>query len=428
MRVRRGLVVIAILSLLVIILGVSFLKYNGFKSKINKQLDLGRKYLEELDFEEAKLAFEAILQIDPHNSEAIQGYSEAVIEIADIVMSESGVENALSFLREEYDFCPSPLIEKKIKEFEDIISGELAQGDVENSIENEKKTIRPFTIDGIIHGTADMVYYEYDFDDRANDLLDQMIMLLATENYDQLEILLTSSDFDHVYNYNETGNYISEISIFHRILTLHGDYKIEININIPSEGDLSNGVNAQILVAVVPIGSGLGYYYNLFYSHSPDYPTYDYYWAVGQCNNGTFNGEATIHELSTVKEEYWRNRDGNSIYLIEKKETSKGNLINALRDGIWEKDYDATYSNGDRDSALINEYYNNGKYDFIKIEQSDYGIVQYYYGEVINEESTSPYRRDAENIIWTVGDSEEQINYGLLSIYGGMLDSNTVLY
>ena len=51
----------------------------GNGNKLQKQLDLGTKYLDDMDYEQALVAFEAALDIDPMNVDAYLGIVEVHI-------------------------------------------------------------------------------------------------------------------------------------------------------------------------------------------------------------------------------------------------------------------------------------------------------------------------------------------------------------
>ena len=86
--------------------------------KINSpahQLSLGEKYLSEMKYEEAILAFNKVIEVDPANVEAYLGMAEAHIGLGD-------VEEAIRILQEAYD----RLGDIRLKEKLDELQGELA--------------------------------------------------------------------------------------------------------------------------------------------------------------------------------------------------------------------------------------------------------------------------------------------------------------
>ena len=63
---------VAVVLILAVIISVIAASGNSGK-KLRTQLDLGNKYLEEMDYEQAKYAFQAALEIDPKNADAYGG-------------------------------------------------------------------------------------------------------------------------------------------------------------------------------------------------------------------------------------------------------------------------------------------------------------------------------------------------------------------
>ena len=63
---------VAVVLILVVLVGVFAVGGNNGR-KLQEQLDLGNKYLDEMDYERALVAFHAVLEIDPKNADAYEG-------------------------------------------------------------------------------------------------------------------------------------------------------------------------------------------------------------------------------------------------------------------------------------------------------------------------------------------------------------------
>lgn len=71
---------IIIFFIVIVLIGIIiFAKTNSSEKRLQDQLDLGCKYLEELNYEQAIAAFDIVLSIDPKNEKAIGYMSEAYI-------------------------------------------------------------------------------------------------------------------------------------------------------------------------------------------------------------------------------------------------------------------------------------------------------------------------------------------------------------
>ena len=80
---KKRIIVIIAAAILVLIVGTGFGLgiYNSPANRLSRQLDLGQKYLEETDYEQAKIAFEKAIEIDPMNTEAYQGLADAYVNM-----------------------------------------------------------------------------------------------------------------------------------------------------------------------------------------------------------------------------------------------------------------------------------------------------------------------------------------------------------
>ena len=99
MKNNRKIVIVAgIMALAVLVAGIiGVAAYNNTDSvKLKRQMDLGLQYLAELDYEQAIVAFQAVIEIDPKSAEAYLGMAEAYIGLGD-------TENAIAVLRQGYE-------------------------------------------------------------------------------------------------------------------------------------------------------------------------------------------------------------------------------------------------------------------------------------------------------------------------------------
>lgn len=99
MKNNRKIVIVAgIMALAVLAAGIiGVAAYNNLDSvKLKRQMDLGQQYLAELDYEQAIVAFQAVIEIDPKSAEAYLGMAEAYIGLGD-------TENAIAVLRQGYE-------------------------------------------------------------------------------------------------------------------------------------------------------------------------------------------------------------------------------------------------------------------------------------------------------------------------------------
>ena len=84
--------------------------FGGSDRKIQEQLDLDIKYLEEMDYERALTAFNTVLSIEPKNADAYLG-------IAEVYMRANEYESALEYAREGYEVTG----DERLKDKADVI-------------------------------------------------------------------------------------------------------------------------------------------------------------------------------------------------------------------------------------------------------------------------------------------------------------------
>ena len=103
------------LILIVVFLIGGFVFYkNSDAVRVRKQLDLGEKYLAELDYDQAIVAYETVIEIEPMNVEAYLG-------LADAYIGKDDYESALVALQKGYDLTGNEEIGNKLDEIKEEI-------------------------------------------------------------------------------------------------------------------------------------------------------------------------------------------------------------------------------------------------------------------------------------------------------------------
>lgn len=96
---------VGIILLLAIIIGMT--TFSSSERKLQEQLDLGPKYLEEMDYEQALVAFNAALKIEPKNVDAYLG-------IVEVYIRTNEFELALETAKEGYEVTGDERLKEKI--------------------------------------------------------------------------------------------------------------------------------------------------------------------------------------------------------------------------------------------------------------------------------------------------------------------------
>ena len=109
---------------------VLFLHALSPEQRLKKQLKAGEKYMTELDYEQAVLAFRSAITIDPNSVDAFAGYTSAVMCLADQYLLEGNQEAAVSVLKEailEIDEFYQRYKRQELGEMENLLKDRLAQ-------------------------------------------------------------------------------------------------------------------------------------------------------------------------------------------------------------------------------------------------------------------------------------------------------------
>lgn len=153
---------------------------------IGEQLSLGEKYLAELDYENAIIAFNKVIEVDPKNIQAYLGlstayektdrneeaidalekvieidpeYSEAYIRMADIYIRLNDIQRAIEILRNAFEKLKDDLIKVKLDEIDNESKSsrrnyETSEEDLQFDINTSIDTSKGFNVEIINEKTA----------------------------------------------------------------------------------------------------------------------------------------------------------------------------------------------------------------------------------------------------------------------------------
>lgn len=101
---KRGILAVIVVILIVLIVGSTI--YNAPANRLSRQLDLGQRYLEEQNYEQAIVEFNKAIEIDPMSVEAYLGLSDVYIEMNDY-------EAAAEVLQRGYNLTNGEVLKQK---------------------------------------------------------------------------------------------------------------------------------------------------------------------------------------------------------------------------------------------------------------------------------------------------------------------------
>ena len=144
---KKPMVITGIVIVLCLIAaGIFALTANSAERRLADQLELGRKYLEEMNYEQAIVAFEAAIAIDPKCEEAYlalaetyvaQGTGDSGVYLpgAEAYVTEDSLEKAMEILEEGYSQTGSETILTRLEELRDCYQagGENGASTAENA-------------------------------------------------------------------------------------------------------------------------------------------------------------------------------------------------------------------------------------------------------------------------------------------------------
>ena len=117
---KKPLIIIGIiaLALLCAAILIAVIWKNSPEQRSAKQLELGNRYLEEMDYEQAKIAFEEVIAIDPSNAEAYLGAARAYAGLEDY-------EGAVAILQKGYEQTGDESLKMQLEEYEEKLEQEI---------------------------------------------------------------------------------------------------------------------------------------------------------------------------------------------------------------------------------------------------------------------------------------------------------------
>ncbi len=136
-KVKINRIIVIIIAVLVTVVAIGLVVFSNSPSqRVRKQLELGQKYLSELNYEQAVAAFKEALNIEPGNADAQSGIVDTYVAWSADMVSQSEFEAAVAVLDEARTVLPD---NQELNDFEADIYLKWAQeyedsGDLEIAI------------------------------------------------------------------------------------------------------------------------------------------------------------------------------------------------------------------------------------------------------------------------------------------------------
>lgn len=153
---KTGIIVLIIVAAAILSTAIVVI-LGGNGRKLKKQLDLGQKYLSEMNYEEAIASFEKALEIDPMSAEAYLGMADAYIGMGDLESAKATLEKGIEILSSAGK--DTTALESKLAEVEKLImeSNQAEDEQINTEASSEEENIYPtISIEPIISALSNV--------------------------------------------------------------------------------------------------------------------------------------------------------------------------------------------------------------------------------------------------------------------------------
>ncbi|MBQ3516602.1 MAG: tetratricopeptide repeat protein [Lachnospiraceae bacterium] len=357
-----SIVLVALVFVFIVIFTTSVSKSK--ENKLHEQLDLGNKYLSDLDYEQAIASYETAIEIDPMSADAYLGLAAAY-------MSAGNYEKAMEILNLGYERTGNEVLLTQMQVFEEAMAfsggadgqadgmvsgdeyvGTLFGSEGEVTFEENSGGIPEYTIDGITHRG-----YEYcDLKDEQKIYLDNIITLLDNGEYEDAVNAITLEDTQSIFEDIQPERGMERNFIYN-------DRKIYITlweVYLPGE-DVINGYNINMLILPFDTGMGYGLAVNTS-NYDGSYTERKYLY--GSCSEGQINWDFVCQVIEE--------RD-NSVNRYGIKGTASKGILNG----------DLYRFDGFSGAATVYSY-NNGIYAYSDLKQNEDTSISYVGGKTVH--------------------------------------------
>ena len=297
---KKIILLVSILSLTVTIFAVTFGAVFG-RNKVDSvaiQLELGNRYMSELNYEQAIVTYEAILEIDPK-------CEEAYIAMAEAYLSKGDREKALEVLRMGYAKTESNMIRNQIEFLKEILaSNDMNEKDEpeDNATTNQDAELTNSEESNasdwdtrydacVVDGVERQGYAKFDLSDEEINWLKKIVEMAESGLYEDLFPYAEEEKIASLLTERYTTDY--------KLMIAFRGYKIGVDC-----------FASAFEISIIPLDDGMGYILsNLGYIEC-------------ECAGGMFDGKFRSSEYINIG-------DG----MFEKFRDQYGSVKNGMFDG-----------------------------------------------------------------------------------------------
>lgn len=216
-------------AIVIVILATGIGIYNSPQKRLIRQLNLGQKYLEDMNYEQAILQFDKAIKIDPMSVEAYLGLAEAYLKMGNNEM-------ALEILKKGYEYTKDESIKTKIDLLEgENVSAYLVDKDAGNFIEETNDWIPKLAINDFQFGNHPV------YENHGEEVINSEI--IQTMKNEEKNIYKDKTDcyYDGNIAYDFKNGMSYELSLSEDILSRDEYNSIMTSITTHAWGELEKG-------------------------------------------------------------------------------------------------------------------------------------------------------------------------------------------
>lgn len=194
----KMLLIILMVIVVAVIIGITM--YNNSDAvRLRKQLDLGQKYLSEMNYEKAVMAFNQAIEIDPRSADAYLGLADAYLGLGD-------KEAALAALEAGYEATGDERLKERIDEMkvvedsENVLEVVKDDEEIVERIFEIHKFIQEETTIGWLASTDEYHYLTYDQIEMAYRPLAEELEMYLEQVHGEWEVYAWR-DLENLYCY-----------------------------------------------------------------------------------------------------------------------------------------------------------------------------------------------------------------------------------
>ena len=187
---NKKMIIISAIILIIVVSGLAVFFSGRIDRKIRLQMDMGQKYLADLQYEQAIAAFKGVLEIDPDNKGAMDAVIRTYFDWAEQCIEAGETDKAIRILEEGVDYTGDPQISSRLAELKTSLEKKASE-----EVLPEDEAIQEIT------DTTEYIKTEYgDLIQMLDDYNKEFYRVGSRGNGDWREVFLTFDKVKEAYD------------------------------------------------------------------------------------------------------------------------------------------------------------------------------------------------------------------------------------